>query len=225
MMVLEGDGQGWRWVSLALLGAWHGLNPAMGWLFGVALGLQRKSRKAVFQSLAPIALGHALAIAMAVTLVALLGFAMPISVLRWTAAAALVGFGLWRLRRLRHPSWVGMQVSFLDLTRWSWLMATAHGAGLMLVPVVVGLRPAVCGITAGSAPGEVFTLTSVTVVGATAVHTASHLAVSTGIAWLVYDRLGLMVLRSSWINLDFIWSCSLLIAGGLVLVTGALSLR
>jgi hypothetical protein len=222
MMAVGGGDQGWRWVSLALLGAWHGLNPAMGWLFGVALGLQRKSRGAVFQSLAPIALGHALAIAMAVSLVELLGFATPISTLRWASAAALVSFGLWRLRRVRHPPWVGMQVSFLDLTRWSWLMATAHGAGLMLVPVLLGLRPAMCGVPV-SVPSEVLAMTTATVVGATAVHTASHLAVSTGIAWLVYDRLGLVVLRRSWINLDFIWSCSLLTAGGLVLVSGVVS--
>ena len=134
----------WPWMTLALLGAWHGLNPAMGWLFGVALGLQKRSRLAVFASLAPIALGHAAAILLVVLLVTGLGWAVPFGWLRGLAAAMLIGFGLLRLWRNRHPKWVGMQVSFWDLTKWSALMASAHGAGLMLVPVLLGFRATFC---------------------------------------------------------------------------------
>ena len=135
----------WPWLALILLGAWHGLNPGMGWLFAVALGLQQRSRSAVFAALAPIALGHALAIGLVVLVV-------YISV-RWfrsdgSSSAAQRRYSviaIWKLYRLRHPTWVGMCVNFWDLTLWSWLMASAHGAGFMVVPVLLGARSVFCG--------------------------------------------------------------------------------
>ena len=199
----------WPWLALILLGAWHGLNPGMGWLFAVALGLQRRSRTAVFAALAPIALGHALAIAMVVFVVYILGAVIPFHWLQMVCAAALFGIACWKLYRLRHPTWVGMCVNFWDLTLWSWLMASAHGAGLMVVPVLLGAKSLFCG-TAAPNVNSLLTIQPLIATAAIAVHTLSHLIVSGLIAWIVYDFIGLAILRRSWINLDLIWCFSLL---------------
>src|SRR5260370_12209775 len=131
-----------HWLSLVLLGAWHGLNPAMGWLFAVALGLQQRSRGAVFRALVPIAVGHALAIGLVVFVLFVLGTAVPVGWLQLGGAAILLGLGGWRLWRTRHPIWVGMRVGFWDLTSWSWIIASAHGAGVILIPLLLA---ATCG--------------------------------------------------------------------------------
>jgi hypothetical protein len=199
----------WPWLTLILLGAWHGLNPGMGWLFAVALGLQRRSRTALFAALAPIALGHALAIAMVISAVYLLGAFVPLRWLQIGCALALLGIALWKLYRLRHPSWVGMCVSFWDLTLWSWLMASAHGAGLMVVPVLIGAKSVFCGTTPNGT-ASILSVQPLAAIGAVAVHTISHLAIAAVIAWIVYDFVGLTILRRTWINLDLIWSFTLL---------------
>jgi hypothetical protein len=129
----------WPWLALLLLGAWHGINPGMGWLFAVALGLQEQKGRAVWRALLPLALGHGLAIAVAIMVGAFVGLVLPVGYLRWLVAVVLVGFGLYRLVRHRHPRWAGMQVGFRDLTVWSLLMASAHGAGLMVLPFVLGV--------------------------------------------------------------------------------------
>src|ERR671938_302645 len=132
----------WPWITLALLGAYHGLNPGMGWLFAVALGLQEGSRVAVLRAFGPIALGHAASVAMIVALVGALQAAVDPTLLRWVGAGALLAFGMYKLLTpLSHPRWVGMRVNGRDLTAWSLLMATAHGAGLMLVPLLLRLPP------------------------------------------------------------------------------------
>src|SRR2546425_10454601 len=128
----------WPWLTLALLGAYHGINPGMGWLFAVALGLQERNRRAVLLALPPIALGHAISIGAVVLLVALGQRAFDPSSLRIVAASVLIAFGVYRLVRARHPRWVGMRVSFRDLVLWSFIMASAHGAGLMLLPILLG---------------------------------------------------------------------------------------
>ncbi|HEV3211217.1 MAG TPA: hypothetical protein VGY91_13225 [Chthoniobacterales bacterium] len=199
----------WPWLTLILLGAWHGINPGMGWLFAVALGLQKRSRISVFQALLPIAFGHALAIGSIVFLVYFLGIAIPMKWLQIGGAAILFCVAIWKLWRTRHPTWVGMQVSFWDLTSWSWIMASAHGAGLMIIPVLLGARASFCG---SLSPDENLsaTLDPVLALSVVAIHTISHLAVSAVIAWLVYDFVGLAVLRRTWVNLDLIWCCSLL---------------
>src|SRR3712207_420251 len=134
--------QSWPWLTLAVLGAYHGLNPAMGWLFAVALGLQEQRRGAVLHALPPIAVGHATAVLLAVLVIGIARIVVPLDVLRYVCAGALILFGLYKLARRRHPRWVGMRVGFGDLTAWSFLMATAHGAGLMLIPVLLALSPA-----------------------------------------------------------------------------------
>jgi hypothetical protein len=205
----------WPWLTLILLGAWHGLNPAMGWLFAVALGMQQQSLGAVFRALIPIALGHALAIGLAVFVVFVFDAILPTIWLQLGGAAILLAWGAWRLWRTRHPTWVGMRVGFWDLTTWSWIMANAHGAGVMLVPLLLG---ATCGGTLAGKTKLLFS-SSPFAIGAVFVHTAAHLFVSGIVAWLVYDFVGLAVLRRSWFNIDLIWSITLLMGGALLLFT------
>ena len=125
------------WLML-LLGAYHGINPGMGWLFAVALGMQEQKGSAVVRALVPIAVGHAVAIGSVVLTAAVLGMTLPLAVIRYSVAAILIGLGVYSLVRHQHPRWVRMQVGFRDLTVWSFLMASAHGAGLMVVPVLLG---------------------------------------------------------------------------------------
>src|SRR5437660_11290704 len=127
------------WLML-LLGAYHGINPGMGWLFTVALGMQEREGSAVSRALVPIALGHALSIGIVVVTAAFLGMALPQEAIRYCVAALLFGLGIFSLVRHYHPRWVRMRVGFRDLTLWSFLMASAHGAGLMLLPVLLGSR-------------------------------------------------------------------------------------
>jgi hypothetical protein len=204
----------WPWVTLALLGAWHGLNPGMGWLFAVSRGLQERRGGAVAAALPPIALGHALAIALALGVLAIGKASVPAAPLRWATAATLIGFGVTRLFKHRHPRWVGMRVGFRDLTLWSFLMATAHGAGLMLLPLFVADAPdtschAHAGLRLSGVGGYV---------GATLLHTAAMLLVTGAIAIVVYYRLGLSLLRRAWFNVDWLWSLALVIAGAVALV-------
>lgn len=202
---------------LLLLGAVHGVNPAMGWLFAVSLGLQEQRRAAVWTALGPLALGHALAIGVALLLAAALGLVLPVDRLKWVAAAALLGFGLVQLRRHRHPRYGGMRVGAKDLTIWSFLMASAHGAGLMAVPFVLGVSGGHGAHGAHGHGGHVGELAMAAVPGADAlgllavlVHTAGYLAVAGVLAVVVHDKLGLRLLRSAWINLNVIWAGALI---------------
>lgn len=206
----------WPWLTLIALGAWHGVNPAMGWLFAVSRGLQDRRGGAVLAALPPIALGHGLAIGMALAIVAVGRASVPLAALRWATAALLIGFGLARLVRHRHPRWVGMRVGFRDLTAWSFLMATAHGAGLMLVPlfVVDAARPS-CHAAAGLAlagPADY--------VVAALVHTLAMLATAGSIALVVYHKLGVALLRRAWFNLDGLWALALIAAGVFAALAG-----
>src|SRR6185369_3831358 len=132
---------GWGWPALFALGAFHGINPGMGWLFAVALGMQEKSIRAVLKSLVPITLGHAAAIAIVLLLAGFIRVVLPLNYVKITVGGALVALGLYRIVRSRHFQWGGMQVGFADLTFWSFLMASAHGAGLMVLPVVMKMPP------------------------------------------------------------------------------------
>ncbi len=220
----------WPWLTLTLLGAYHGLNPAMGWLFAVALGLQERRRAAVIRAFAPIALGHAVSVAAVVALLGAAQALVDLGVLRLVGAGVLVIFGLYKLLApMSHPRWVGMRVGFRDLTAWSFLMSTAHGAGLMLLPVLIQLSPAMAGAAdampmdhsahaahmrmASAAAG----VSSASLV-AVAIHTAALLLVMALIALLVYESVGLAILRRAWINLDRIWAGALILAGGISIV-------
>jgi hypothetical protein len=210
----------WPWLALFGLGAYHGINPAMGWLFAVALGLQEKSRRAVLSAIPPIALGHALSVAIVVGFVWLAQASLPDRILRYCAAAIVFGFGLFRLVRSRHPKWVGMRVGFGDLTLWSFLMASAHGAGLMLVPILVGWSDEHHGHSHGiiSSSGIPALSGPLQKVAAIVVHSVGHLSVSLIIALVVYEKFGLSLLRRAWFNLDLLWMIALMICGVLILV-------
>jgi len=198
-----------------LLGAYHGLNPGMGWLFAVALGMQEQKGSAVARSLVPIALGHALAIGGVVLVAAFLGMTLPLVVIRYSVAAILVSLGIYCLVQHHHPRWVRMQVGFRDLTVWSFLMASAHGAGLMVVPVLLGSSMVEA---RGSIADHSHMAPSVTPragILATGVHTFAYLAVTGLVAWLVYRKFGLALLRKTWFNFDLLWAVAL-VATGLV---------
>jgi hypothetical protein len=225
------------WAALALLGAFHGVNPAMGWLFAVALGLQRRRRAVLLGALLPLALGHEAAVALVVLLGALAGAAVSPDVLRPAAALALIAFGAFKLLRPRaHPRWVGMRVGPGDLVLWSFLMATAHGAGLMLLPVLLGLDPGAAGAapapavhthadgqvhvhTLAAAPAGLSAAALAQDAAAVAVHTGAMLLVMAAVALLVYEKLGLAVLRRAWVNLDAIWAVAVIVAGAFTLFT------
>ena len=199
------------WLML-LLGAYHGLNPGMGWLFAVALGMQEQRSSAVARSLVPIAIGHALAIGIVVLTATFLGLTLPLVAIRYTVAAVLVGLGIFCLMRHWHPRWVRMQVGFCDLTVWSFLMASAHGAGFMVVPVLLGSTTVEAqGRMAGH--NHVSATTPLAGILATGVHTIAYLAVTGGVAWVVYRKLGLALLRKAWINFDLVWASALVATG------------
>lgn len=216
----------WPWLALLGLGAYHGINPAMGWLFAVALGLQEKSRRAVLAAIPPIALGHALSIAVVVGLLWLAQASLPEKALRYGASVILFGFGLLRLLRSRHPKWVGMRVGFRDLTLWSFLMASAHGAGLMLIPIMLGRPQTDHAAHAGheSHAGYISSNQITALAGplewlvAVVVHSAGHLIVAALIALVVYEKLGLGLLRRAWFNLDLLWMIALMVSGVLILL-------
>lgn len=210
----------WPWISLALLGAYHGINPGMGWLFAVALGLQERSRAAVIRAFGPIALGHAASVAIVVALVGAARIWLDAELLKLIGAAALVAFGAYKLAvPMSHPRWVGMRVGARDLTAWSFLMSTAHGAGLMLIPLVLGLSTG----TAGGAHADHVMLSTTGVLtgreaAAVALHTAAMFLAMGAVALVVFEKLGLAILRQAWFNLDRVWAVTLFGAGALTFV-------
>ncbi|TMF88998.1 MAG: hypothetical protein E6I08_05865 [Chloroflexi bacterium] len=202
----------WPWAAFALLGAYHGINPGMGWLFAVARGLQQQTRRAVLTSLLPIAAGHEASIVAAVLAVAFTEHVVPPHTVRLLAALTLVGFGVYTLARpRRHPRGSGMRVGAAGLAWWSFLMASAHGAGLMLAPVLLGMPVADQYSDLRSLTGTAF--------AAAGIHVVTMLAVMALVSVLVYEKLGLGFLRRSWFNLDLAWSGALLLSGTVTLVT------
>ena len=200
------------WLTLALLGGYHGLNPAMGWLFAVALGMQEERVAAVLRALPPIALGHAASIGIVIALVGAAQVVVPLTVLRMAGAVVLLGFALFILaRRMIHPRWVGMRVGFRDLVAWSFLMSSAHGAGLMLVPVLLHLPVA----GAHAAHEEAIAANGL---AALAVHTTAMFLAMTGVAVVVYRTVGVDLLRRVWVNLDLLWASALLVAAAATLL-------
>ena len=211
------------WLTLAGLGAYHGLNPAMGWLFAVSRGMQERSRRAVLRSLVPIAIGHELSIALVAALVAGLSVVTDSSTLRIGAAAALLAFGIFRFVKPRaHFRWTSMRVSDRELTLWSFLMSTAHGAGLMVAPVLIGLQGAVDrGHVRAHDQADLGLLGGSLGTGAAgiALHVLAMLAVMGLVAVVVYDRLGLTVLRRAWLNTDQVWAGAFVLAAGITLAS------
>jgi hypothetical protein len=211
----------WPWLAVFGLGMFHGVNPAMGWLFAVALGLQEQKRAAVLRALPPMVLGHALSIGIIIAAVLVARVSLPHRTLKIAAATVLFAFGLYRLLRSRHPNWVGMRVGFGDLTLWSFVMASAHGAGLMLVPFFLqspteqtahhheGHQMHSWAFANFSAPSLL--------IAAVVVHTLGYLLTTALVAIVVYEKLGVAILRRAWFNIDLVWMFALMITGVFIL--------
>ncbi|HLJ88298.1 MAG TPA: hypothetical protein VKZ53_15875 [Candidatus Angelobacter sp.] len=209
--------EGLGWVALFFLGAYHGINPGMGWLFAVALGMQRQDDRVVWQSLLPIACGHVIAICLVIVSAELVGAVLPEKTVRIAVAILLLAFGGYRLLRTGHPRWGSMQAGFRDLVIWSFLIASAHGAGFMLLPVLLGIEHtessshAMHGHAAMSAS---FWQSLMAVL----VHTIGYLMAMGIVAFIVYRKVGLGLLRRAWINLDLIWAVVLILTAVLILI-------
>src|SRR5258707_9250407 len=194
----------------------------MGWLFAVALGLQEQRRVAVFRALPPMVLGHALSIGIIIAAVLLARVSLPYRTLKIVAAAILFAFGLYRLLRSRHPNWVGMRVGFGDLTLWSFIMASAHGAGLMLVPFFLPSPAAgeshhhdthqrhAVAFANFSAPSLLIT--------SVVVHTLGDFLTTALIAIVGYEKIGVPILGRAWFNIDLVWMVALMITREVMLL-------
>jgi len=205
------------WLALFLLGCYHGINPGMGWLFAVALGLQERSTSAVLRAIVALALGHFLSVAVVVAIALAATAAFPHALVRDVAAGILLAFGAYRLIRARHPRWVGVRVGFWGLALWGFLMSAAHGAGLMLLPFVTAvstMQPMAMSMPRMPAQ-PAFTSGALMVV----VHTAGYLAAMTAVALVVYRWVGVSFLRRAWLNVDLIWAIALIASGIVALVT------
>jgi hypothetical protein len=206
------------WHAIVFLGAYHGINPGMGWLFAVALGMQHGSARGVWRALPPIALGHAAAVAAVLFIAALARLVVPLAALNVVVAAVLMSLGVYRIWRHRHPRVGGMQVGFRDLALWSFLMASAHGAGIMVLPFVMPTAATVAAAHhdhsdhLGAAAANL-------AVAAVALHTAAYFTVMVLAAWIVYRKLGLGLLRKAWFNMDWLWAGALVLTGMVVLLT------
>jgi hypothetical protein len=216
----------WPWLVVFALGLFHGLNPAMGWLFAVALGLQEQKRAAVLRALLPIALGHALSIGIVIAAVLVARVSLPHSTLKFGAAAILFSFAVYRLFRSRHPNWVGMRVGFGDLTLWSFIMASAHGAGLMLIPLFLKSGDSSHGTATNAMESHTHSMCGFgfgnvsspsLLTGSIAVHTLGYLLATGLVAMLVYEKLGVDLLRRAWFNIDLFWMLALMVAALFIL--------
>jgi hypothetical protein len=219
-------------LTMMAFGAYHGLNPGMGWLFALSLGLQRRSDRAIWSSLFPIAAGHAFSLLVVTLLVVATAHVVSTSMLEIGTALVLIGFGVYKIfNYYRHPHWVGMQVGMRDLTWWSFLMSTAHGAGLMIAPLVLTMTlPCVMDMSSTTMAGDHMAHHHIAMgtnvaMGANLgiglgilVHTLAMLVVMALVAWFVYKRFGLRILRSHWINFDLIWAGALIIVGVIALL-------
>jgi hypothetical protein len=208
----------WPWLALAGLGAFHGLNPAMGWLFAVALGMHRHSRAALFQALPAIAFGHALSIISIAGLILLTGIVISQRLVLLGAGLLLIG---WSVHHYffghRHRVRIGLQTGLAGLLLWSFLMATAHGAGLMVLPALMPLCLAASPLNEITAQGSVFA-----VLAAVGLHSGVMLAVTGLVAVSIYEWIGLEILRKAWINIDVIWTMALAAMGIALLAPMAL---
>lgn len=212
---------------LVALGAFHGLNPAMGWLFAVARGMQERSRTVLLHSLPPIAAGHLASVAIVAAVVSATESVVAGNLVAIVGGVVLVGFGLWRLLSARHFRWAGMRLSAAQLAGWSFLMSSAHGAGLMLLPVLATTSapapPAGHATHLAAAPAGLAGTPAAALEGlfAAGVHTVSMFVAMAACGLLVYEFVGLSVLRRAWFNMDRVWAAVLVAAGALTIALAA----
>jgi hypothetical protein len=210
----------WAWLAILAMGVYHGLNPGMGWLFAVSNGLQLRRGQAVFAALLPIAFGHLVAMAVALLpFVVVAAYVGRLVIIRAVAGVVLLAFGLYKLVFQRHPRFL-VRIGPSHLALWSFLMATAHGAGLMLVPVALSLcESGPAPHSAHDALAEIAARSVGLTVLAASAHTIAMVATGGAIAWIVYRYLGLELLRRAWFNLDLLWAALLIVVGIVSLVT------
>jgi hypothetical protein len=198
------------WLTVIALGLYHGLNPAMGWPLAVANGMTDRRASAVFATLLPLGGGHFMAIAVALAPFAWLGWYVEWNhAIRIGAGAAVLLFGVFKLLSRRHPRLLA-RIPPTRLAWWSFLMATAHGAGLMLAPFMLSL----CAAPADGAVASFLARANFgTALVVAVVHTLATLLAGVGMAWAVYRYLGLRFMQRAWFNLDAVWGASLVVAG------------
>lgn len=205
----------WLWLAVIASGLYHGVNPGMGWPLAVSAGLMEKSPRALVLTLGPLAAGHLLAI-----LVILLPFGLLLGLAEWrreiqlAAAVVVIGFGVFRLLDRRHPRSLA-RIRPTQLGLWSFSIAIAHGAGLMLVPIYLGLcRTDTSGHEAAGrlAEGNLGVAVLVAIV-----HVVAMVGAGGCLAWIVYRYLGLKFVSRSWFNLDAAWAISLILVGAIAL--------
>ena len=210
----------WLWAAIVVSGLYHGINPGMGWPLAVAAGLMDKSARALLAALVPLSAGHLLAM-----LVMLLPFAMLLALVQWErqiqtgASLLLIAYGGLRLVYPRHPR-VLARIRPAQLALWSFVVAIAHGAGLMLVPIYLGLC-ASAGLDRGhEAAASIIGASVAMALIVSVVHSVAMIAAGGGAAWLVYRYLGLQYLSRGWFNLDTVWALSLILVGAIALAIG-----
>ena len=205
------------WLAVVASGLYHGVNPGMGWPLAVSAGLMERSSRALIAALWPLALGHLLAM-----LVVILPFALLIAVVEWQqqiqigASLLVIGFGVFLLVNRRHPRALA-RIRPTQLGLWSFAVAIAHGAGLMLVPIYLGLCRAADLDKGHEAAGALINANLAMAVLVSGVHSIAMIAAGGFLAWLVYRYLGLKFVSQSWFNLDATWASSLVLVGALSL--------
>ena len=207
----------WLWLAIVASGIYHGINPGMGWPLAVSAALMEKNPRALVATYWPLSVGHFLA-----TLLVLLPFALLLVLaerqhqIQAAASLLVIGFGIFRLTNRRHPRALA-RIPPTQLGLWSFAVAIAHGAGLMLVPIYLGLCQA-SGLDRGhQAAGALAHANLGMAVLVSIVHVAAMVASGACLAWLVYRYLGLRFVSRSWFNLDAIWAVSLILVGALAL--------
>jgi hypothetical protein len=205
---------GGQYLALGALGAFHGLNPAMGWLFAVARGMQERSVRVVLRALPPIAAGHLASVAIVAAVVSATRSVVAANIVGIVGGVLLVGYGLYRLLSERHFRWAGMRLSSAQLAGWSFLVSSAHGAGLMLLPVLATTpMPAAHAGHVMAAPAT----GALTGLAAAGVHTIAMITVQGLCALIVYEFVGVGILRRAWFNVDRLWAAVLVAAGALTI--------
>jgi hypothetical protein len=208
------------WLAVIASGLYHGLNPGMGWPLAVSAGLMERSPRALVAALGPLAGGHLLAM-----LLVILPFALLVMLAEWQrqiqigASLLVIGFGIFRLLNQRHPRALA-RIPPTQLALWSFAVAIAHGAGLMLVPIYLGLCLEASPDRSHEAAGSLINANLGMAVLVSTVHAAAMIAAGGCLAWLVYRYLGLKFVSRSWFNLETVWAVSLILVGGIALVLG-----
>jgi hypothetical protein len=208
----------WLWLAVVASGLYHGVNPGMGWPLAVSAGLMQKSPRALVAALWPLTAGHLLAM-----LLVLLPFALLVTIVEWQrqiqlgASLAVIGFGVFRLADRRHPRALA-RIPPTQLGLWSFTIALAHGAGLMLVPIYLGLCKSSDLGSGHEAADALINASLKMAVLVSAAHSIAMIAAGGSLAWLVYRYLGLKFLSRSWFNLDTAWAVSLILVGAVALL-------